>query len=41
MAQTYQFDGGNNTGAMTVTTPMQREGKEVSAKRTTTLMQQG
>jgi hypothetical protein len=33
--------GGNNTGVMTVMTPMQHEGIEVSAIRTTTQGQQG
>jgi hypothetical protein len=41
MAQTRQVDGGNNTGAMMVTTPMQHEGKEVSAMRMMTPEQQG
>jgi hypothetical protein len=40
-AQTCQVDGGNNTGVMAVMTPMQHEGKEVSAIRTTTQGQQG
>jgi hypothetical protein len=31
MVQKRQLDGGNNSSAMTVTMPMQREGKEVSA----------
>jgi hypothetical protein len=41
MAQTHQLNGGNNTGATMVMTPMQREGKEVSKIMTTTLAQQG
>jgi hypothetical protein len=40
-AQTCQVDGGNNTGAMTVMTPMQHEGKEFSAIMTTMQGQQG
>jgi hypothetical protein len=40
-AKTCQLDGGNNAGATTVPTPMQGEGKEVSAIRTTTPAQQG
>jgi hypothetical protein len=40
-AQTCQVDGGNKTGVMTVMTPMQHEGKEVSAIRTTAQGQQG
>jgi hypothetical protein len=40
-AQTCQVDGGNNTGAMMVMMPMQHEGKQVSAKRTTMQGQQG
>jgi hypothetical protein len=39
--QTRQLNGGNNAGAMTVTIPMQREGKEVNKIRTTMLVQQG
>jgi hypothetical protein len=39
--QTCQVDGGNKTGVMMVMTPMQHEGKEVSAIRTTTQGQQG
>jgi hypothetical protein len=35
-AQICQVEGGNSTGAMTVMTPMQHEGKEVSAIKTTT-----
>jgi hypothetical protein len=34
-AQICQVEGGNSTGAMMVMTPMQYEGKEVSAIRTT------
>ncbi len=40
-AQTRQAYGGNNISAMTVMTPMQCGGKEVSAIRTTMLVQQG
>jgi hypothetical protein len=39
--QTCQVDGGTNTGAMTVMTPMQHEGKQVSVIKTTMQGQQG
>jgi hypothetical protein len=40
-AQSRSVDGGNNTSAMTVMTPMKREGNEISAIRTTMPAQQG
>jgi hypothetical protein len=39
MVQAHQINRGNITGAMTVTMPMQREGKEVSTTRMTRLAQ--
>ncbi len=41
MVQVRQHNGGNNAGAMILTTPKQHEGKEISRIMTMTPEQQG